>query len=154
MVGEGPLLPEARALVRSLDQEGRVQFLGVRGQDEVAQLMWQVRGFVQHSLMAPDGDSEGNPVAVMEAQLSGLPVVATRHAGIPEVVLHGVSGLLVDEGDEQAMAEAIRRLVVDPALAARLGDCGRCRIQEGFTIDHHLRQLSDLLLQVMTEVEP
>ena len=79
--------------------------------------MRQVRGFVQHSIVAPDGDSEGNPVAVMEAQLSGLPVVATRR-GIPEVVRDGETGLLVSEGDVDGMAVAMRRLVLEPALAA------------------------------------
>ena len=153
MVGEGPLLADARALVRSLDLNERVRFLGVRGQEEVAQLMREVRGFVQHSLVAADGDSEGNPVAVMEAQLSGLPVVATRHAGIPEVVLDGETGFLVGEGDVQAMAEAMMRLAVDPALAARLGDGGRRRIQKGFTIDHHLHQLSSFLLAVIGDDE-
>jgi glycosyltransferase involved in cell wall biosynthesis len=113
--------------------------------------MREVRGFVQHSLVAPDGDSEGSPVAVMEAQLSGLPVVATRHAGIPEVVLEGESGFLVDEGDVAAMAVAIAKLIKDPALAARLGDCGRRRVLEGFTIDHHLRQVSGLVLKVIEE---
>ena len=113
--------------------------------------MREVRCFVQHSLVAPDGDSEGNPVAVMEAQLSGLPVVATRHAGIPEVVLEGKSGLLVDEGDEDSMAQAIVQFVLDPELAARLGDCGRQRIQEGFTIEHHLNQVTQLLLQVIED---
>ena len=97
----------------------------------------------------PDGDSEGNPVAVMEAQLSGLPVVATRHAGIPEVVLEGQTGLLVKEGDEAGMAQAMARLLMDPDLAARLGDCGRRRIQERFTIEHHLRQGEQLLCQVI-----
>ena len=149
MVGEGPLLADARALVRSLGLVARVRFLGVRGQEEVAQLMREVRGFVQHSLVAADGDSEGNPVAVMEAQLSGLPVVATRHAGIPDVVLDGETGFLVGEGDVQGMAEAMMRLAVDPALAARLGDGGRRRIQKGFTIDHHLQQLSSFLLAVI-----
>jgi glycosyltransferase involved in cell wall biosynthesis len=52
-----------------------------------------------HSLVAPDGDSEGSPVSVMEAQLCGLPVVTTHHAGITEVVREGETGLLVDEGD-------------------------------------------------------
>lgn len=151
MVGDGPLLPDARTLVRSLDLDARVRFFGSRDQATVAQLMRQVRGFVQHSRIAPDGDSEGNPVAVMEAQLSGLPVVATRHAGIPDVVLDGESGLLVAEGDEQGMATAMARLARDPALAAHLGDCGRCRVQGGFTVDHHLHQLAALLLKVMGE---
>jgi colanic acid/amylovoran biosynthesis glycosyltransferase len=108
-------------------------------------MMRQVRAFVQHSLVAADGDSEGSPVAVMEAQLSGLPVVATRHAGIPEVVIDGRSGLLVAEGDEQGMAAAMGRLLRDPQLAADLGDCGRLRVAAGFTVDHHLQQLADFV---------
>ena len=151
MVGDGPLLMHARSLVQALGLQERVRFFGVCAQGEVADLMRQVRGFVQHSLVAPDGDSEGNPVAVMEAQLSGLPVVATRHAGIPEVVLDGQSGLLVEEGDERAMALAMAQLVRDPDLATRLGDCGRRRVQERFTIEHHLRQVSQLLHQVMQQ---
>ena len=149
MVGEGPLLAKAKSLVQSLSLQERVHLLGLRTQEEVAALMREVRGFVQHSLVASDGDCEGSPVAVMEAQLSGLPVVATRHAGIPEVVLDGESGYLVDEGDVAAMAAAIARLIKDPALAARLGDCGRRRVQDGFTIDHHLIALSGLLIKVM-----
>jgi len=88
---------------------------------------------------------------VMEAQLSGLPVVATRHAGIPEVVIDGQTGFLVEERDVEGMAAAMATLLRDPGLAAALGDCGRRRILEGFTIDHHLRQVSELLLQVIEE---
>lgn len=141
MVGDGPLRDAACRLVEELGLGGRVRFLGTRTQAQVAELMRQVRVFVQHSLVAPDGDSEGNPVAVMEAQLSGLPVVATRHAGIPEVVLDGVTGVLVDEGDEEGMARAMEQILDDPALAAQLGASGRNRVLAGFTLDHHLRDL-------------
>ena len=151
MVGDGPLLSSARALVIELGLQERVRFLGVCSQVRVAELMRQVRGFVQHSKVAPDGDSEGSPVAVMEAQLSGLPVVATRHAGIPEVVLENQTGLLVDEGDESAMAQAMSLLLLDPDLASRLGDGGRRRIKERFTIEHHLRQVEQLLRQVIDD---
>ena len=151
MVGDGPLLPSARSLVVELGIQAHVRFFGVCSQARVAQLMREVRGFVQHSMVAPDGDSEGNPVSVMEAQLSGLPVVATRHAGIPEVVLEHETGLLVDEGDERGMAQAMARLLLDPELAARLGDCGRRRVQERFTVEHHLRQIEQLLRQVIED---
>ena len=151
MVGDGPLLASARSLVIELGLQERVRFLGVCSQARVAELMRQVRGFVQHSKVAPDGDSEGSPVAVMEAQLSGLPVVATRHAGIPEVVLENQTGLLVDEGDESAMAQAMSLLLLDPLLAAELGACGRRRIKERFTIEHHLRQVEQLLRQVIDD---
>ena len=145
MVGDGPLLAPAKALVAQLALQASVRCLGAREQAEVAVLMRQVRAFVQHSLVAADGDSEGSPVAVMEAQLSGLPVVATRHAGIPEVVIDGRSGLLVAEGDEQGMAAAMGRLLRDPQLAADLGDCGRLRVEAGFTVDHHLQQVADFV---------
>ena len=147
MVGEGPLLEDARCLVNDLQLQDRVRFLGVKSQQEVAALMRQVRVFVQHSLIAPDGDSEGNPVSVMEAQLSGLPVVSTRHAGIPDVVLDGSTGLLVEEGDVRGMAVAMERLMADSELAARFGRAGRDRVLAGFTLEHHLQDLTGFLQQ-------
>ena len=145
MVGDGPLLREAKTVVDQLGLTTSVHFLGLRSQPEVAGLMRQVRGFVQHSVMAPDGDSEGNPVAVMEAQLSGLPVVATRHAGIPEVVRHGESGWLVAEGDVEGMADALRRLVEAPDLAMRWGETGRRLVMERFTTTQHFRDVAQFL---------
>ena len=110
--------------------------------------MRHVRAFVQHSLVASDGDSEGNPVAVMEAQLSGLPVIATRHAGIPEVVVDGVTGVLVAEGDVEAMANAMLTLLEEPMLAQQFGQAGQKRAREHFTVEHHLRDVTELLLRV------
>ncbi|BEV35538.1 glycosyltransferase [Synechococcus sp. M16CYN] len=148
MVGDGPMLNEAKHIVMSKALTCRVHFTGVLPPRKVASLMRQVRGFVQHSLVASDGDSEGSPVAVLEAQLSGLPVVATRHAGIPEVVVHGATGFLVDEGDVQGMANAMARLTYDPQLADKLGAAGRERISSNFTVDHHLAAVSAFLHRV------
>ena len=148
MVGDGPMLEDAKQLVLQQALTTQVRFVGVLCPAEIAVLMRQVRGFVQHSLVAPDGDSEGSPVAVMEAQLSGLPVVATRHAGIPEVVIDGTTGLLVEEGDVQGMADAMAQLVRNPELAGMLGTAGLERMRVRFTIDHHLAAVSALLNRV------
>ena len=149
MVGDGPLLSEARRLVERLQLQSRVRFFGAMPQEQVAALMRQARVFVQHSIVASDGDSEGNPVSVMEAQLSGLPVVATRHGGIPEVVLDQQTGVLVEEGDVDAMADAMTRLMADPALADRFGAAGRSRVLANFTLNHHLRDVTLFLEQVI-----
>ena len=154
MVGDGPMLEEAKRLVLQQALTSQVHFVGVLCPAEIAALMRQVRGFVQHSLVAPDGDSEGSPVAVMEAQLSGLPVVATRHAGIPEVVIDGTTGLLVEEGDVPGMAEAMAHLVRDPQIAGRLGAAGQARMRGHFTVDHHLAAVSALLHRVAQQAAP
>lgn len=148
MVGQGPLRGEACRLVEALGLDGVVTLVGPCSQQEVADRMREARAFVQHSLVAPDGDSEGSPVAVMEAQLSGLPVVATLHGGIPEVVEEGVTGFLRPEGDVDAMAEAMARFAVDPSLAAQLGKAGRQRALGRFTVRHHLEQVTALLHRV------
>ena len=148
MVGEGPLLAEAKVLAEQLKLGQRVRFFGVRSQAEVAVLMRQARLFVQHSLVAADGDSEGNPVAVMEAQLSGLPVVATCHGGIPEVVIDGQTGVLLAEGDVSGMTVAIERLLKDPVLCAQLGAAGRRHVEQSFTLEKHLSDLSRFLIRV------
>ena len=145
MVGDGPLLTPTRQRVRQLGLGAVVQLLGLADREHVVALMRSARAFVQHSQVAPDGDSEGSPVAVMEAQLCGLPVVATRHAGIPEVVQDGVSGSLVAEGDVEGMAQAMAELAEDHDLAARFGAAGRERMLKGFTVAHHLAAVTALL---------
>ena len=141
-------MAEAKRLAQGLALADRVRFLGLQTPTAIAAWMGRSRALLQHSLTGPDGDQEGAPVVVMEAQLSGLPVVASRHAGIPELVIDGQTGLLVDEGDGQAMATAIARLGQDAALAARLGQAGRQRCLQRFTCRHHHQQLGALVARL------
>ncbi len=127
MIGDGPLLAPTRQLAESLGVDRVVRFLGARPQPSVARSMRAARAFLQHSVVAPDGDSEGTPVSVMEASACGLPVIATRHAGINDVVIHQETGLLGEEGDVVSMARHILMLAEQPALAGRLGRAGRSR---------------------------
>jgi hypothetical protein len=124
--------------------------MGVVSHSEVAVTMGQARAFVQHSMRTSYGDSEGTPVAVLEAGASGIPVVATRHAGIKDVVVDGETGLLVDEGDVEGMAECMLRLAEDSALAATLGKAARERISAEFSMD---RSISNLWHIVETAID-
>jgi glycosyltransferase involved in cell wall biosynthesis len=103
--------------------------------------MRQARVFVQHSVVAADGNREGTPVAIIEAGASGLPVVATRHAGIPDVVVEGSTGFLVDERDVEGMARHMIRLAQDAELAGRLGRAARERVQVHFSTETSIRRL-------------
>jgi len=136
MIGDGVLRGPSIQLARALGLEQRVSFPGARRPWEVADHMASARAFVQHSLVAEDGDAEGTPVAVLEASATGLPVVATAHAGIVEAVIDDVTGFLVPEGDVAAMAARMLRLATEPELAERLGRAGQehilaCHSREG-----------------------
>lgn len=141
MLGDGPLLEKCRALARELGLDGAVEFLGAQSHERVQEEMRRARCFVQHSIEAPNGDCEGTPVGILEAGASGLPVVATRHAGIPDVVVDGETGLLVEEKDVRGMAAHMLALARDPALAGALGEKARRHIAENFSIEQSDRRL-------------
>jgi colanic acid/amylovoran biosynthesis glycosyltransferase len=124
MIGEGPLLRVCKDLVRELDLTEPVTFLGAAAHRTVLAEMQAARAFVQHSVEAHDGDSEGTPIAILEAGACGLPVIATRHAGIPEVVVDGETGLLVDEGDVSGMAEHMGGSLRPPRIRRQSGTRG------------------------------
>jgi colanic acid/amylovoran biosynthesis glycosyltransferase len=145
LAGDGPLLDCCKQLVRALRLEEVVEFLGVVSHDKVPTLMRSFRGFVQHSVTAPSGDSEGNPVAVMEAGASGLPVVSTKHAGIPDTVTHGETGLLSEEMDIDLMANHMTLLARDPSLASTMGENARVRIQTFFSMERSIQGLYGIL---------
>jgi glycosyltransferase involved in cell wall biosynthesis len=105
----------------------------------------QARCFVQHSVVAPDGATEGTPVSILEAGASGLPVISTRHAGIPDVVLEGETGFLVQERDVSGMAERMLQLAVNPALAGKMGGMARIRIEAEFSMPKRIGNLRKII---------
>src|SRR3984893_13716667 len=117
---------------------GAVTFLGGQPPEGVRQELRRSRCFVQHSVESSMGDSEGTPVSILEAGATGLPVVSTRHAGIPDVVIEGETGFLVDERDVDAMAQHMTRIVEEPGLARELGLAARRRIQQHFAKEQQL----------------
>jgi len=145
MVGDGPLLGPCKRLAAALGVSSTIEFLGVQGSSRVCELLRNSRAFVQHSLEADDGDCEGTPVAVIEAQMTGLPVISTRHAGIPDVVIDGETGFIVDEGDADRMSARMSQLACDPELAGRMGQAARKRAEAHYTLDRHLNQLAEMI---------
>jgi glycosyltransferase involved in cell wall biosynthesis len=132
-------------MAKSLNISGSVEFAGSKSHQEVAHLMRHVRAFVQHSITASSGDSEGTPVAIQEAGGSGLPVIGTIHAGIPDVVQDGVTGFLVKEGDIEGMAQRMKEIAQNPQLAASMGEAAKTRILSQFTLDHSIQGLSKVI---------
>ena len=100
---------------------------------------------------ALSGDCEGTPVGILEAGASGLPVVATRHGGIPDVVVEAETGFLVDEGDVVGMAEHVLRLAREPALAGEMGRAAHRRIGEHFSMERSIGGLWSIISERMKD---
>jgi glycosyltransferase involved in cell wall biosynthesis len=142
MIGAGPLLETSKALAAELGVSHAIQFLGACSHATVQAHLQHARAVVQHSMRCESGDQEGTPVALIEAQMAGVPVVATQHAGIPAVVLDGRTGFLVQEGDVDGMAEAMLKLGQDPQLAAEMGSAARADALKHHTMDRHIQSLA------------
>lgn len=125
IVGDGPLRSECERLVSDLGVAQWIEFLGACSAEEVKSLLSKSSVFVQHSVTASNGDMEGWPVAIAEAAASGLPVISTRHASIPDQVLHGVTGLLCDELDWKSMADHMMQLAGDSSTRKEMGLAAR-----------------------------
>jgi glycosyltransferase involved in cell wall biosynthesis len=144
MVGDGPLLPVCKILASSLGLKN-VEFKGSMTHEEVIKLFSQASCFLQHSLTAFDGDAEGTPVAVLEAGAAGLPVVATFHEGISDVVVNGKTGFLVEEGDINMMTKYMENLLTDESLRIEIGINARKHITANFTLQQHIAIIDGLI---------
>jgi glycosyltransferase involved in cell wall biosynthesis len=145
MIGTGPLYEVCQDLVLAYGLGERVQFPGLLDSDAIRDELQQASVFVNHSVTALDGNSEGTPVTLLEASSVGLPIVASRHAGIPDAIVHEESGLLVDERDVAGIETSLVRLLADPGLGAELGRRGRARIREHFEATRQIGRLADVL---------
>lgn len=108
IIGDGPLLEPAQALVAEAGAGGKVTFHGAQPHDVVREKLAGTEFFLQHSITAQNGNTEGLPTAIQEAMACGCLTVSTRHAGIPEAIDEGRTGWLVDEHDEAGFTQAIQ----------------------------------------------
>jgi glycosyltransferase involved in cell wall biosynthesis len=145
-IGKGALLPAAEQFVRTFGLEEFVTFHGAQPNAVVQQMMRDADIFLQHSTTdQTNGNEDGLPVPILEAMSWAIPVVSTRHAGIPEAVEEGITGYLVDEGDSAGMAELIVRLAREHGLRHSLGHAGWCRAKEHFSWRKEQMQLREIL---------
>lgn len=143
--GSGELLKTSKDLAKSLNINQSVTFHGAQSPDILRNYMSNALAFLQHSVTASNGDSEGTPVAVLEAGAASLPVITTFHAGIPDVVQNNVTGFLVKEYDIDGMVEKMNLLALDFDKARQMGEVARTHIKNNFSMRHHINTINETL---------
>ena len=141
-VGGGPLLKSLQGRAARLGIEERVTWRGALTQDEVLAEYRKADVFALASRIARDGDRDGLPNVIAEAQSQGLACVATRVSAIPELVREGQTGILVPENDAEALARALESLIADPARRRALGQAAQTRVREGFALEPNIDALA------------
>jgi glycosyltransferase involved in cell wall biosynthesis len=140
MVGDGPLEPELRALAERFGLAGRLHFAGLR-RDMAAV-------YSELDVVVSSSNSEAMPLALMEAMACGLPIVATRVGGVPDLVEHGETGWLVGPGEFDDIAGRCAALADDAALRRRMGERARQRVVERFDLGECVRRMDQLITRL------
>jgi glycosyltransferase involved in cell wall biosynthesis len=144
LVGDGPRLEEVRDLCRRLLPPDRVRFLPPR--EDLRPLLHQA------SLLVLSSRTEALPNVVLEAMAAGLPVVATRVGGVPELVRPGRTGWLVDPGDAPGLAAALCQVLGDPDTRQAMGRAGRLRALQEFSLETMTQRYEAVLLNLLKQV--
>jgi colanic acid/amylovoran biosynthesis glycosyltransferase len=148
IVGEGELERSGRAQAEAAGIGGSVRWLGKLKSEGVLAILERSHILVAPSRTAENGDQEGIPNVLKEAMACGLPVLSTRHSGIPELVDDGVSGYLVPEADPVALARQLLELIDDPGRWPSMGRAGRAKIEK----EYDSEQLNDRLVELYRSV--
>lgn len=141
IIGEGPLRASLQARIDRLGLAAQVRLLGACKQETVREHLHAASVFALPSVVTPQGDRDGIPVALMEAMACGAPVVSTRVSGIPELVEHEVNGLLADPGDAEDLARCLQRQLLDTETAHRMAVQARRKVEAEFDVAIEARKL-------------
>ncbi|MEM4723967.1 MAG: glycosyltransferase [Candidatus Hadarchaeum sp.] len=149
IIGDGPLKSKIAHLVEELGLQTHVQLLGYGSRLLVKREMQEADIFILPSYTAQDGDREGLPVAILEASAMCLPVISTLHTGIPEGVINGETGFLVDERDIAGLAQKLELLLHDERLRKEMGVAGRQHVARYYNLNIVMGELMTLIHEVV-----
>ena len=147
IAGEGPQLEELQSFARELQIDGAVDFVGFVSQEELRELLYSSHIFLHPSETGRDGNQEGVPNSMLEAMASGLPVFATRHGGIPEAIENKVSGILVNERDHRALADALIETAKSPDRLRAMGRVASESVAKNLNQTEQTRLLEEIYLR-------
>ncbi|MFZ0917257.1 MAG: glycosyltransferase, partial [Candidatus Udaeobacter sp.] len=150
IAGKGPLQSELEMLAGGLGILRDVHFVGFLTQPKLRDLYASSHLFLHPSEISPNQDQEGVPNSVLEAMATGLPVVATRHGGIPEAVDHGRTGFLVAEEDHVGLANAMQLITSSPASLKQMGKHAHAAVVERFGQGAQIDQLESFYEEAIT----
>lgn len=146
IVGDGPLEEELWAEIQALDLEDTVKLVGPKKESEVVSILGRTDLFVLPCVTEREGGKDNLPTVIMEAMASAVPCVSTRLAGVPEMVDHGATGLLVEERDVEGLSEAMENLLQDREKAEVMGLAGYALAKERFSLEKTAGVLLRLLV--------
>ncbi len=144
-IGGGELRKALKAEAETLGIAARIDWRGAQPQEEVFTAYAEADLFVLASRIAKDGDRDGLPNVLMEAQAQGLPCLSADVSAIPELIEHGVTGWLVPPQDALTLTTALETLIADPALRRKLAEAGADRVRTAFCFETGIETLKGLL---------
>lgn len=151
IIGDGPLHKMLIQLVDDLGLSRYVKFVGSVDQDELLEYYRRSHIFLLPSITSENGEEEGTPTVLLEAQAVGLPVVSTFHSGIPEIVVHKESGYLVEEKDIKGISNYLDILIDDQALRKKMGQSGRSFVEKNYNIVKLSSKLADFYKELINK---
>ena len=149
LAGDGSWMLRLKYLVSRLNLGGRVSFPGFISHDRMRRYFEEADIFVMPSVVHSTGNRDGLPTVILEAFLHRVPVISTEVSGIPEIIVDGVTGLLVPPRDIHALAGAIRRMTRDRSLAIQMAEQGRKRVQAQFDPLKNHREILEMYAEVI-----
>jgi colanic acid/amylovoran biosynthesis glycosyltransferase len=157
LIGDGPLKERIKNVVRQYGLDSNIAFTDHLPYEQLHERLLSYHVFIHPSITAADGDCEGGaPVVLLDAQATGMPVISTLHCDIPEEVIHGQTGLLVNEGNPRMLADAIKEFIEDAKLITEFGVTARRHVEENYSAVRQasrLTELYDALLSSPTRAE-
>ena len=150
IVGTGVLENELKKFVQNNNLSSYIQFVGAipYGENEMIREYHNADIFVHPSVVAPDGDKEGIPGTIIEAMSAALPVISTYHAGIPYIIIHNETGMLVNEHDIESLSETLIKMINNPQLRKSIGLAGQYYAVENLDLMKKEIELEDLYQQI------
>jgi colanic acid/amylovoran biosynthesis glycosyltransferase len=148
IIGDGELKAHLQQVIVELGVAEKVKLLGWKNQQEIIQIIDQTHIFIASSITAKDGNQDAPVNTLKESMAMGLPVIATQHGGIPELVQEGISGFLVPERDADAIADKLTYLIEHPELWEQMGKAGRAYVEKHYDTN----RLNDELVKIYQRV--